>query len=81
MMNEYRECRILVTPGNVADISMAMPLLAAVARTNRLIADKAYDADSPAQLNPSRQGCHSIYRNANTSLPARSRRLSTSQPY
>jgi len=25
---------------------MAMPLLAAVARPNRLIADKAYDADS-----------------------------------
>ena len=32
MMNEYRECRILVTAGNVADISMAMPLLAAVTR-------------------------------------------------
>ena len=35
-----------LTPGNVADISMAIPLLAAVARPNRLIADKAYDADS-----------------------------------
>lgn len=35
-----------MTPGNVADISMAIPLLAAVARPKRLLADKAYDADS-----------------------------------
>lgn len=33
-------------PGNVADITMAPPLLQAVARPRRLIADKAYDADS-----------------------------------
>ncbi|MFZ3326714.1 MAG: IS5 family transposase [Methylocella sp.] len=35
-----------LTPGNVADITMAAPLLGAVARPKRLLADKAYDADS-----------------------------------
>jgi Transposase DDE domain len=34
------------TPGNVADISMAVPLLGAVTSPKHLIADKAYDADS-----------------------------------
>ena len=45
---------------------MAMPLLAAVARPNRLIADKAYDADSLRNWLKIRRikGCHSIYRNA-----------------
>jgi hypothetical protein len=33
-------------PGNLADISMAVPLLTAVAPPRRLIADKAYDVDS-----------------------------------
>lgn len=36
---------IALTPGNVADISMALPMLEAFAPTRRLIADKAYDAD------------------------------------
>ena len=35
-----------LTPGNVADISMAVPLLSAVMSPKHLIADKAYDADS-----------------------------------
>src|ERR1700722_2029233 len=35
-----------LTPGNVADVVMAIPLLAAVAKPKRLLADKAYDADS-----------------------------------
>ena len=35
-----------LTPGNVADITMAIPLLAAVDKPRRLLADKAYDADS-----------------------------------
>ena len=35
-----------LTPGNVADLVMAIPLLAAVAKPKRLLADKAYDADS-----------------------------------
>ena len=33
-----RPVAFALTPGNVADISMAMPPLAAVARPNRLIA-------------------------------------------
>jgi Transposase DDE domain len=36
---------VALTPGNVADITMAAPLLGAVARPKRLLADKAYDAD------------------------------------
>lgn len=34
-----------MTPGNLADITMAVPILEALAPTRRLIADKAYDAD------------------------------------
>nr|MCV4209701.1 IS5 family transposase [Roseomonas sp. SXEYE001] len=41
-----RPVAFALTPGNVADITMALPLLQAVARPRRLIADKAYDADS-----------------------------------
>lgn len=36
---------VALTPGNVADITMAPLLLDALAPTRRLIADKAYDAD------------------------------------
>jgi IS5 family transposase len=36
---------VAITPGNIADISMAMPLLEAIAPAKRLLADKAYDAD------------------------------------
>jgi IS5 family transposase len=42
-----RPIAFALTPGNVADISMAAPLLGTVASPNRLIADKAYDSDSP----------------------------------
>ncbi len=35
-----------LTPGNVGDITMAVPLLNAVEQPKRLIADKAYDVDS-----------------------------------
>src|SRR6202048_1292662 len=41
-----RPVAFALTPGNVADITMAAPLLGAVARPKRLLADKAYDADS-----------------------------------
>jgi transposase len=41
-----RPVTFALTPGNVADISMAQPLLGAVAAPKRLIADKAYDAES-----------------------------------
>jgi transposase len=35
-----------LTPGNVSDITMAIPLLEIARPTKRLLADKAYDADS-----------------------------------
>ena len=41
-----RPVAFALTPGNVADISMAVPLLSAVTSPKHLIADKAYDADS-----------------------------------
>ena len=41
-----RPVAITLTPGNVADITIALPLLGAVAPPKRLLADKAYDADS-----------------------------------
>ena len=72
-----RPVAFALTPGNVADISMAVPLLGAVASPNRLIADKAYDADSLRNWLKLRR----IHRNADCSLSARSHRLSTSQPH
>lgn len=41
-----RPVAFALTPGNIADIGMAVPLLSAVALPRRLIADKAYDVDS-----------------------------------
>src|SRR5271155_2949051 len=41
-----RPVAFALTPGNVADISVAVPLLSAVTSPKHLIADKAYDADS-----------------------------------
>jgi hypothetical protein len=41
-----RPVAFALTPGNVGDITMAAPLLGAVARPKRLLADKAYNADS-----------------------------------
>ncbi|WP_367617087.1 transposase, partial [Teichococcus vastitatis] len=41
-----RRVAFALTPGNIADISMALPLLGAVTAPRRLIADKAYDAES-----------------------------------
>jgi hypothetical protein len=46
----------------------------------RAVAFAVWLSDAPKSL-LSHQGCHSIYCNTNSSLPARSRRLSTSQPY
>ena len=42
---EGRPIAFALTPGNVADISMAIPILEGIARPKRLIADRAYDAD------------------------------------
>ena len=41
-----RPVAFALTPGNVADITMAPRLLGAVEPPRRLIADKAYDVDS-----------------------------------
>ena len=41
-----RPVALALTPGNVADISMALPPLQAVVPSKRLIADKVYDAQS-----------------------------------
>jgi transposase len=41
-----RPVAFALTPGNVADVVMAIPFLGAVAKPKRLLADKAYDADS-----------------------------------
>ena len=43
--DQGRPVAFALTPGNVADISMAIPLLQGIASPRRLIADKAYDAD------------------------------------
>jgi transposase len=41
-----RPVAITLTPGNIADISIAIPLLGTVTPPKRLLADKAYDADN-----------------------------------
>nr|WP_223861824.1 IS5 family transposase [Geminicoccus harenae] len=40
-----RPVAFALTPGNIADISVALPLLSSMPPPRRLIADKAYDAD------------------------------------
>jgi transposase len=41
-----RPVTFALTPGNVADISMAVPLLSATSKPKRLIGDNAYDVDN-----------------------------------
>ena len=41
-----RPIAFMLTPGNVADITVAPVLLEAVAPPRRLLADRAYDADA-----------------------------------
>lgn len=43
--DQGRPVAFALTPGNVADISMAIPILQGIAAPKRLLADKAYDAD------------------------------------
>ena len=76
-----RPVAFALTPGNVTDISMAMPLLAVVARPDR-ITDKAYDADSLRDWLKIRRIKAVIPSTATRTVPyPLSRRLSTSQPY
>jgi len=41
-----RPVAFTLTPGNIADIAIARPLLGTLEPSRRLLADKAYDADS-----------------------------------
>ena len=43
--DQGRPVAFALTPGNVADITMAIPLLDGSCPSKRLLADKAYDAD------------------------------------
>ncbi|EHL97008.1 hypothetical protein HMPREF9946_04447 [Acetobacteraceae bacterium AT-5844] len=67
-------------PGNVADISMALPLLGAVAAPKRLIADKAYDAESLRRWLKARCIRHPLHHDPHQALPARPTRLPAPQP-
>jgi transposase len=58
-----------LTPGNVADITMAVPLLEGMRRPRRLIADKAYDADSLRRWLKSRRIKAVIPSNASRNKP------------
>ena len=48
--NQGRPCVLLLSPGNTNDIALAPALLAAAGPIQRLIADKAYDANSLRKL-------------------------------
>jgi IS5 family transposase len=72
-----RPVAFALTPGNVADIVMAIPLLGAVAKPKRVLADKAYDADSLRRWLKQRKIRAAIPYTASEAhaIPARSRRL------
>lgn len=48
--DQGRPCVLLLSPGNINDIALAPALLAAAGPIQRLIADKAYDANSLRKL-------------------------------
>ncbi len=53
--DQGRPAAFALTPGNIADISMAIPLIQIIEPPKRLLADKAYDADKlPTGLTPNR---------------------------
>jgi transposase len=64
-----RPVAFALTPGNVADISMALPLLQAVVPPKRLIADKAYDAQSLRDWLKSRKVIATIPSTATRTVP------------
>ena len=43
--DQGRPVAFALTPGNVADITMAIPIMEGLPHPGRLLADKAYDAD------------------------------------
>jgi transposase len=77
----HRPVAFALTPGNVADITMAIPLLGAVAKAKRLLADKAFDADSFRNWLKRRKIKVVIPSNRRPTnpIPARSKDLSTPQ--
>jgi hypothetical protein len=68
-----RPVAFALTPGNVADVVMAVPLLGAVANPKRLLADKADDADRLRRWLKQRKSGHSLHRLSARAIPARSR--------
>lgn len=62
-------------PGNVADITMALPLLQAVVPPKRLIADKACDAQSLRDWLKSRRGIATIPSTATRTVPYKHSRI------
>jgi IS5 family transposase len=72
-----RPVAFALTPGNVADITMAIPLLGAVDKPKRLLADKAYDADSFRNWLKRRK--IKVNRHPTDPIPARSKDLSAPQ--
>lgn len=68
--DQGRPIAFALTPGNVADITIAIPLLDGIALPRRLVAAKAYDADSlrswlrahrPKAVIPSNATCNKPY--------------------
>ena len=70
-----RPVAFTLTPGNVADITMALPLLQAVVPPKRLIADKAYDAQSLRDWLKSRRVIATIPSTATRTVPYRHSRI------
>ena len=70
-----RPVAFTLTPGNVADITMALPLLQAVVPPKRLIADKAYDAQSLRDWLKSRRVIATIPSTATRTVPYKHSRI------
>ena len=70
-----RPVAFALTPGNVADITMALPLLQAVVPPKRLIADKAYDAQSLRDWLKSRKVTATIPSTSTRTVPYKHSRI------
>ncbi|WP_156394266.1 IS5 family transposase [Methylobacterium sp. Leaf94] len=70
-----RPVAFTLTPGSVADITMALPLLEAVVPPKRLIADKAYNAQSLKDWLKSRRVIATIPSTATRTVPYKHSRI------
>ncbi|CAO4141558.1 hypothetical protein LPLAFNJD_LOCUS969 [Methylorubrum aminovorans] len=70
-----RPVAFALTPGNVAGISMALPLLQTVVPPKRLIADNAYDAQSLRDWLKSRKVIATIPSTATRTVPYKHSRI------